>query len=274
MQRVTAMDILKRLPKTNCRECGLPTCLAFAAMVLQGQARLLQCPCIDREAASLLRTIDAREMPSPEARRDELMAVLKKKIKSVNFSDVAPRLDAEVSGERLRVRCLGRNFDLDKNGNLHSECHINSWVHLPIINYTIHGQGRDVTGEWVRFSELRNAADWTRFFSHRCEKGMQHIADGDPDLFFDAIDLFAARRAEANAGEAFATADYAKVVFPLPKVPMLIAYWKAEDEFDAGLSLLFDRSAEVNLGAESIYLLIMGLLEMLKRIMARHGFRQ
>lgn len=274
MRQLTAMDILKRLPRTNCRECQLATCLAFAAMVQQGEARLSQCPYIDPETANLIGSIGTHQAPSPEERRDELMAVLKREITAIDFTEVAPRLDAAVSGERLRLRCLGRNFELDKNGNLHSECHINPWVHLPIINYTVHGQGRDMTGEWVRFSELRNAADWTRFFSYRCEKGMQDIADVDPDLFFDAIDLFSPRRVEANAGEAFASADFAKVVFPLPKVPMLIAYWKADEEFDGNLILFFDRSAEVNLGPESIYLLIMGLLQMLKRIMARHGFRQ
>ena len=29
--KVPVMDILKILPKTNCRECGYPTCMAFAA---------------------------------------------------------------------------------------------------------------------------------------------------------------------------------------------------------------------------------------------------
>ncbi len=243
-------------------------------MVQQGQAYLSQCPYIDPETASLIGGGSTRKIPSPEARRDELMEVLKREIRGIDFMEVAPRLDATISGGRLRLRCLGRIFELDKNGNLHSECHINPWVHLPIINYTVHGQGHDVTGKWVRFPELKNAADWTRFFSHRCEKGMQDIADIDPDLFLNAIDLFAPRRAEAKADEAFASADFAKVLFPLPKVPMLIAYWNADDEFDANLILLFDRSAEVNLGPESIYLLVMGLLQMLTRIMARHGFRQ
>ena len=27
---LTGLEIYKQLPKTNCRDCGLPTCLAFA----------------------------------------------------------------------------------------------------------------------------------------------------------------------------------------------------------------------------------------------------
>ena len=41
---LTGLDIYKRLPKENCKECGVPTCLAFAMKVAGGQAGLDQCP--------------------------------------------------------------------------------------------------------------------------------------------------------------------------------------------------------------------------------------
>ena len=34
-----AMDILKVLDKSNCKECGAPTCLAFATLVVQARRR-------------------------------------------------------------------------------------------------------------------------------------------------------------------------------------------------------------------------------------------
>ena len=37
------MDIYKRLPRTNCRQCGYATCMAYAADLSQGLARLDQC---------------------------------------------------------------------------------------------------------------------------------------------------------------------------------------------------------------------------------------
>ncbi len=39
----TAMDIYKHLPKTNCRQCGYPTCLVFAAELRLGQCLLERC---------------------------------------------------------------------------------------------------------------------------------------------------------------------------------------------------------------------------------------
>lgn len=37
------VEILKHLPKTNCRECGDPTCMVFATKVLKKEASLEAC---------------------------------------------------------------------------------------------------------------------------------------------------------------------------------------------------------------------------------------
>ena len=42
------IDILKILDKSNCRECGSPTCLAFAAAVFKGQKNLDECTHLDQ----------------------------------------------------------------------------------------------------------------------------------------------------------------------------------------------------------------------------------
>ena len=47
-REIKAKDILGLLPKTNCRECGLPTCFAFAMAIVKGQKRLGDCPALDK----------------------------------------------------------------------------------------------------------------------------------------------------------------------------------------------------------------------------------
>ncbi len=49
------LDILKCLPKTNCRKCGQPTCMVFAVQVSQGARGLDDCPSIDKENKRRLR---------------------------------------------------------------------------------------------------------------------------------------------------------------------------------------------------------------------------
>ncbi len=51
---LTGMQIYKLLPKTNCKECGLPTCMAFAMQVAAKQKSLTDCPPVSDEAKAAL----------------------------------------------------------------------------------------------------------------------------------------------------------------------------------------------------------------------------
>ena len=51
---LTGIDIFKLLPKTNCGDCGVPTCLAFAMKIAAGQAELAGCPHLSEESAAAL----------------------------------------------------------------------------------------------------------------------------------------------------------------------------------------------------------------------------
>ncbi len=51
---LTGIQIFKLLPKTNCGECGVPTCLAFAMNLAAGKAELSACPYVSDEAKETL----------------------------------------------------------------------------------------------------------------------------------------------------------------------------------------------------------------------------
>ena len=51
---LTGIQIFKLLPKTNCKECGVPTCLAFAMNLAAGKAELSACPYVSEEAKAIL----------------------------------------------------------------------------------------------------------------------------------------------------------------------------------------------------------------------------
>ncbi len=66
---IKAKDIVNFLPKTNCGDCGLPTCFAFAMAMMKGQKRLNDCSALsklefaeDKEAlARLLGTVGSED---------------------------------------------------------------------------------------------------------------------------------------------------------------------------------------------------------------------
>jgi len=51
---LTGVEIFKLLPKTNCKKCGFPTCLAFAMKLAQRQASLDACPDVSEEGKQKL----------------------------------------------------------------------------------------------------------------------------------------------------------------------------------------------------------------------------
>ena len=51
---LTGLDIYKLLPKTNCKDCGFATCLAFAMALAQKKASLDKCPHVTAQAKEAL----------------------------------------------------------------------------------------------------------------------------------------------------------------------------------------------------------------------------
>jgi acetyl-CoA decarbonylase/synthase complex subunit gamma len=59
---LTGLEIFKLLPKTNCKKCGMPTCLAFAMQLAQKRAKLDDCPDVSEEARQMLAAAAAPPM--------------------------------------------------------------------------------------------------------------------------------------------------------------------------------------------------------------------
>lgn len=58
------LDIFKLTPKTNCKDCGNPTCMAFAMKVASGAIPIEKCPHMSAEALSTLSEATAPPMKS------------------------------------------------------------------------------------------------------------------------------------------------------------------------------------------------------------------
>lgn len=58
---LTGLEIYKLLPKTNCKKCGFPTCLAFAMALAAKKVSLDKCPDVSEETKKIL--AEAAEPP-------------------------------------------------------------------------------------------------------------------------------------------------------------------------------------------------------------------
>jgi ArsR family metal-binding transcriptional regulator len=55
--RPRVLDLLRLLPKTNCRKCGAPTCMVFAVWLSKGEKAAEHCPALSQPDQEKLRGI-------------------------------------------------------------------------------------------------------------------------------------------------------------------------------------------------------------------------
>lgn len=131
------IDIFKLTPKTNCKECGNPTCMAFAMKVAQGAISVDKCPHMSDDAKAQLNEATAPPMKTIKVgagacehtlggetvlfRHEKTL--VSKNLFGINvcpkcFDDkfaAAEKVDYERIGERMYVEVLNLGFYGDKD---------------------------------------------------------------------------------------------------------------------------------------------------------------
>ena len=258
------MEIFKLLDKSNCRKCNEATCLAFAAAVFNGARQLSDCPTLDPKI--IAQYSGSETVKTMEQEAEEAIQQLQQEIEKIDLSSVAQRIGGTCKNGKLTLKVMGKDFSVDQRGAIFTDIHVHMWVAGPVLNYILFGGSGKVTGNWVPMRELKGGKDWYRLFGQRCEKPIKKVADTYTDLFDDMVHLFSGHQVERHF-----ESDISVVLKPLPKLPVLICYWKPEDGLESDLHLFFDEAAEDNLNIESIYTLGAGLALMFEKLAHRHG---
>ncbi len=259
------LEIYRLLPKSNCRRCQVPTCLAFADAVVKGQKRLADCPHLENNVVERFDVKVVKRVPYDQ-QLEQLLELLNREVAKIDFFSSVERLGASLSGGKLIIKCLGKDFTVDSSGRITSDCHVIPWLTIPLLDYVISCSGKNVTGEWVPFRELRNGMTWIPLFEPLCEKPLKQIADTHTNFFEIILHIFGGRPAAISY-----SSDISLVLHPLPKVPMLICYCKPDEDLDSKLNIFFDTTAEDNLNIRSVFGITAGLVRMLEKISVRHG---
>ena len=134
------LDIFKLTPRTNCKECGAPTCMAFAMKVAQGSVKIEQCPYMSEDAMAQLAGATAPPMKTVTFGAGDAEQKLggetvlfrhEKAFVSKNLFGVtvcagcaderlaeAAKIDYERIGERMMVDVINVEYAGDKEGFL------------------------------------------------------------------------------------------------------------------------------------------------------------
>ncbi|MCX5636828.1 MAG: acetyl-CoA decarbonylase/synthase complex subunit gamma [Planctomycetota bacterium] len=108
---LTGLEIFKLLPKTNCKKCGMPTCLAFAMALAQKCAKLEDCTYVSQEAKEKLAAAAAPPMRKVvfgkgdnQVQIGQETAVFRHEEKFHNPTVLAVTVSDKLAGEELKRR--------------------------------------------------------------------------------------------------------------------------------------------------------------------------
>jgi hypothetical protein len=261
---VSPLEIYRLLAKNNCGRCQLPSCLAFAAAVIAGRKNLADCPLLDEQSTAQLTARLHGRQEQELYRFVKDLSQLEQRIGTLDLAAIAPRLGGVFRDGKLVLNSFGKEFQIDQQGQVHSECHLIPWVKAPLLAYAASAQHQEITGRWLNFRDLPGGMEHQNLFASRCQNLLKELADRHPGLLHDLAELFQGTQAEGFA------ADIALILHPLPHFPLLLCWQAPEDGMDSELTILFDACCAVNLPAQMVFSLCIGLAQMFGKIAALH----
>lgn len=252
----------KILPKTNCRDCGYPTCMAFAAMVVSEKKPISGCPHLDpRVAETAQAELDIQHGAEKWTKRDMAEDALKwagEKAALMAPKELAVRLGGKLLQENNReilelpyfstIVRIAENDIARKDGKV-----LTRWEKVFIFNHMAQGGSREPTGVWKGLVEFPNTVSKIKSMVSHVENPLIEAFTGRAGALQKAA--YAAGGAPLPASET--NADAAFSFLPLPRVPVRFLFWDAAEEegYGASAKLLFDETITEHLDIESIMFL-------------------
>jgi hypothetical protein len=180
----------------------------------------------------------------------------------LDFKKIADRLGAEMVGEELIIPVFGKPLRVSAAGITRpSGGRPNFSVCVILFKYLLLCPDHDPVGkDWVSFKDFRDSAPFAGAFFNYTEVPLAKYFSGRLN------DLDAACRGiQGHPPAATFSYDLCMQFDALPKIPVLLLYNDADEEFAAQCAVLFERRAENFLDMECLAMVGMLLFEWLKR---------
>lgn len=260
---LSVVDLVRTiLPRTNCRDCGYPTCMAFAGMVVADKIPLARCPHIPAETLEPAQAeLDAQHAAGKWTRRDMAQDALqwaRQRAASMALTDLPRRIGGTLRGagedRELVLDYFTTQVVVAANGLRRVDGEpLDRWQQVFLYNHMAQGGSALPSGRWVAFEQLPNTVSKIKSMRAHVEQPLQERFSGR------LTELVAAAKAlggvEQAGGEG--QADLALRFQALPRIPLLLLFWDAvaSDGFAARAKLLFDETIIQHVDIESILFL-------------------
>jgi len=258
----------KILPKTNCKECGFLTCIAFAGMVVSEMHPLKNCPHIKPELLEdAQQELDEQYKQGKWLKKDmaqEALAYAKKQTASMNLKDVALRIGGElvtIEGiDQIKLPYFNKhiliNNDkiIDDSGRELSR-NEQTFVYIHIAQ----GGIKKPTGHMKSFKEFPNTVSKVVSMKSTVEDPLKKAFASN----VNQLKLACEKSGGKDVIDQYESCDMAFYFSIFPNIPVTLLFWDQGDGFDADVKLLFDETIIEHLDIESIIFLSEYLCKML-----------
>ena len=183
------------------------------------------------------------------------------RIAELNFTRIAGRLGAEMVGEELVIPFFGEPHRISAAGiSEPSGSRPNFSVCVVLFKYLLLCPDHDpVENDWVSFKDFKDSAPFARSFVNYTEAPLARYFSGQVNQL-----QAASRKINGHPPAATFSYDLCVQFEALPKIPVLMLFNDADDEFPAQCAVLFERRAEKYLDMECLAMVGMLLFEYLK----------
>jgi len=120
------------------------------------------------------------------------------------------------------------------------------WEKILILHYFNSSDGTPMTNEHISFKEVREAMLYLPNFEKRAVAPLLGRFGGNPEKILGPSQHLGGQKEELG--------DFSVTIPVLPRVPITLVFWKKDEEFEARLTVLFDRTILRYLPTEDIVL--------------------
>jgi hypothetical protein len=248
----TAVEIYTYLPKTNCGKCGTASCFGFAARLASRMASAADCPNLSDSAREALRDDDAHGARGTVY--EQALAVLKERIKTVDFGRAATSFGADQAGpDVLTIAFLNGQFRVTEERIVdESGAEPRPWISILIYNHLCMPDPPPPSGEWVSFSAIPAAHAKDKAWHGHVEEVIARHFSGNTEGLKSACSALGGVPADIRGNH-----DAAFLFRFFPHYPVLLLFSDAvpEENFPAQCTVLLDRNAPHYLDIESMVVL-------------------
>jgi hypothetical protein len=258
------------LPKTNCKDCGFSTCMAFASMVVSEKHPIRNCPHLTTEVGAACEKELAEQYAAGKwLKRDmkaDALAMAREKSVNLRIEDLPGRIGGrlvETDGKpALELPYFNGHILIDADNITKKDgTALTRYEQVFIYIHLARGGASPPSGKWRNLVEIPNTVSKVKSMVEHVEKPLIEKFQGNSEALRQAALKIGGLDKQAE----FPESDVAMLFSPLPQVPVMLMFWDGEaaDGFGAEVKLSFDDTITQHLDIEAIMFLSERLRDML-----------